>query len=181
MNNIISFCVDKFDNKDKLYYIEKFSFQTDKIKIGHIYNKLTQSLNVWMEVDKRIRFIVLLEEESSLQLNNIRYRGEIYKGFMRPLNKSEEEIWIKLLYQNGIRPIGISKKECIWYMNYEFMKKDKEIKVKTKCVNCGRDAIFPTEGRRIDGSWTEDIKLAKYINKWICSFKCYTELLTKGE
>ena len=48
---------------------------------------------------------------------------------------------------------------------------------KVRCVYCKREKLFPTEGRIIDGSWMRDNYLSKYKGKWVCSYRCYQELL----
>ena len=50
-----------------------------------------------------------------------------------------------------------------------------------KCIVCKREKTFPTEGRYINGDWDDDKHIAKkYWGKWICSYKCYDELVKQS-
>ena len=48
-----------------------------------------------------------------------------------------------------------------------------------KCAVCGREQLFPTEGRVVDGSWDKDARVPEqYQGCWVCCWNCY-ERLTK--
>ena len=50
-------------------------------------------------------------------------------------------------------------------------------KVDYQCIACKRDRVFPGEGRIIDGSWTDDAKVAKHRGRWVCGVFCYMDLI----
>jgi hypothetical protein len=54
--------------------------------------------------------------------------------------------------------------------------------VEHSCVVCGARREFLSHGRVIDGSWRDDEFVDKrHWGKWVCSLKCYEELIEKGK
>jgi hypothetical protein len=53
---------------------------------------------------------------------------------------------------------------------------------RNQCAFCGRKPLVPGEGRRIDGTWARDSLVARqYQGAWVCSFRCYENLITCGK
>jgi len=51
-----------------------------------------------------------------------------------------------------------------------------------KCVICGRNKSFETEGRIIDGTWYSDILVPKELHgKWVCCYRCYRDLVDRAK
>ena len=43
-----------------------------------------------------------------------------------------------------------------------------------ECAVCGAKLMFPSHGRFIDGSWTEDRAVMKeFYGEWVCCMNCY--------
>ena len=47
------------------------------------------------------------------------------------------------------------------------------------CPICKNPKLFPTEGRKVDGSWPMDKNIPR--DSWVCSWRCYVLLLEKYE
>lgn len=51
-----------------------------------------------------------------------------------------------------------------------------------RCAVCGRERMVLEEGRYIDGEWVGDQLVPEQFQyKWICSFRCYEQLLQNVE
>jgi hypothetical protein len=57
-----------------------------------------------------------------------------------------------------------------------------EVSRKIFCIVCRREKTFPTEGRVIDMSWSDDVHVPEYlIGKWVCCYNCYAKVITNKQ